>query len=77
MVVDAMIRHWVMAVAPTKPGAEGLGETIQELVAFFYADDGLVASPQTDRFQRAFKVLTDLFDQVGLLTNVRKKVSIA
>ena len=48
VVVDAMIRHWVMLVAPTKPGAEGLGETIQELVAFFYADDGLVASPQIE-----------------------------
>ena len=28
VVVDAVIRHWVMVVAPTETGTEGLGETI-------------------------------------------------
>ena len=57
--------------------AEGLGDMIQELADLFYYDNGLVASPRPESFHREFNVLTDLFDQVGLLTNVRKKVSIA
>ena len=44
VVVDSVIRHWLTVVAPTEVGTEGLGETIQELAAFFYMDDGLVTS---------------------------------
>ena len=40
-------------------------------------DDGLVASPHQERFQRAFNVLTDIFDWVGLQKNVQKTVSMA
>ena len=76
MVVEAVIWHWAtVMVAQTEAGAEGLRETIQELAEFFYVDDGLVASPWTERLQRAFNVLTNLFDWVGLCTNVWKKVS--
>ena len=35
VVVDAVIRPWLMVVAPTEAGADGLRETIQELEAFF------------------------------------------
>ena len=77
MVVDAVISHWVTVVAPTKEEIEGLGLSIQDLAAYFYADDGLVASTQPERLQREFDVLTGLFDQVGLRTNTRKTVIIA
>ena len=45
--------------------------------AYFYANDGLVASTQPERLQREFDLLTGLFDQVGLSMNKRKAVSIA
>ena len=74
VVVDAVIRHWVTVVSLTEAGEEGLGETVQELAAYFYADNGLIMSPRPERLQRSFDVLTDQF---GLHTNVRKTVSIA
>ena len=45
-----------------KAGAEGLGDTIQELAAFLYAYDRLVVLPHPERLQMVFNVLTDLFD---------------
>ena len=50
---------------------------IEELTALFYAYDGLVALPRTERSQRAFNVFTDIFDRVGLCTNVWKMASMA
>ena len=41
--VDAAIRHFLMVVAATEAGAEGLSVAIQDLVAYFYSDNGLVA----------------------------------
>ena len=75
VVVDAVVRHWVTVVAPTKAGEEGLGETVQELTAYFYAGDGLITSPQLEMLQSLFDVITDLFNRVGLCTNLHKTVS--
>ena len=77
MAVDAVIRHWVMVVAPTEAGAEGLGDTIQELRWFFYAGERRVALPRPERLQRLFNALTDLFDWVGLRKNIRNTVRMA
>ena len=49
VVLDAVIRKWVMVVAMTEEGTEGIGEKIQDLEAFFYAYYRLVASPWTER----------------------------
>ena len=46
MVVDAVIRHWVTVVTSTEAGMGGLGLTIVDLAAYFYADDGFVVSTQ-------------------------------
>ena len=43
-------------------------------MAFFYADDGLVASPESARLQGDFDVLMSLFSQVGLNNNKGKTV---
>ena len=43
-VMDAIIRHWVTMVIPTKAGTGGLGLEIIDLVAYSYANNGLVAS---------------------------------
>ena len=44
VVVEAIIIHWMTVVAPTKESMDGLGLSIRELAAYFYADDGFVAS---------------------------------
>ena len=73
--VDAVLRHWVTVVVPTKNGREGLGLSIRDLVAYLYAGNGLVTSTQLERLQRVFDVITEIFDRVGLMTNTRKTVS--
>ena len=74
MVIDAVIRHWVTVVTPTETGTGGLGLTIIDLAAYFYTDDGLVASTQPEKLKRAFDVLTGLLDRVGLRTNTENTV---
>ena len=74
--VDAVICHWLMLVTPTEEGTEGLGLTIIDLAAYFYAHDGPVASTQPERLQRDFYGLTSLFDQVRLRTNTTNTVDI-
>ena len=44
VVVEDVIRHWVEVVAPTEDGTEVLGLSIQDLAAYFYAEDGLITS---------------------------------
>ena len=56
---------------------EGLGMLIEDLAKYFYASDGLVASTQPERLQRAFGVLTDFLDRVGLHTNTQKMARMA
>ena len=63
-----------MVVTPTEAGTGGLGLTIINLAAYFYANYGLVASTQPERLQRVFGILTGLFDWVGLQTNTSKTV---
>ena len=48
-------------VESTEVGTEVLGLSIQDLVAYFYANDGLVASTQPERLQRLFGVFSGLF----------------
>ena len=51
VVVDTIIRHWVIVVAATEAGAGGLGFLIQELATNFNSDNGIVASTQPERPQ--------------------------
>ena len=74
VVVDVVILHWVKVVAPTEAVTGGLGLTIIDLAGYFYSNDGLVVSTQTERLQRAFYILTGLFNQVVICTNTAKTV---
>ena len=74
VVLDAIICHWVMVVTPIEAGMGGLGITIIDLAAYFYANDGLVASTQPERLQRVFDVLTGIFYCVVLRKNTAKTV---
>ena len=64
-----------MVVSPMKAGEEGLGEMVKEMATYFYADDGFITPPRTERLQRLFDVLTEIFNQVTLRMNIRKMVS--
>ena len=49
MVVDAIICHWVTLLVETEAVAEVLSVLIQDLAAYFYADDVLITSTQMER----------------------------
>ena len=73
IIADAVIRAWLTAVSEVDTDAsDGLGRNIIDGAALFYADDGLVASPDKEWLQEAFEVLVDLFSRVGLRTNTDK-----
>ena len=78
MVVDTVIRHWVAVVGGPQEGSilEGLGTSIQDLLALFYAYDVLVASPESTHLQEVFDALTGLFNHVGIQTNEGNTVGI-
>ena len=50
---------------------------IWDRAAYFYANDGIVASTQLDSLQREFDVRAGLFDRFGLRMNTRNMVSMA
>ena len=77
VVVEAVICHLLAAVVLMKAESEGIGERIQELAVFSYADDEFVVSPRTEKLHRVSNVLAKIFYRVGLSTNVRKTVSMA
>ena len=76
-VVESIVRNLEMVAAPKKSRAEGLGEMIQELKGFSYADDELVSSPQRERLQRSFNFLIYIFDRFSLRNNVQTIISMA
>ena len=55
-----------MMVSPKEAVTEGLDVSLQDILVYFYVDDGLVASPRPERLQKLFDVLSDLFNRVGL-----------
>ena len=77
----AVLRNWVSVVAEAEAeaeeesGTEGFGREVHRMMEYFYANDGLLASTRSERLQLEFHVLTDIFDRVGLRTNVGKTVS--
>ena len=75
MVVDAVICLWVTVVRTMEVGAEGLGALVKDIAAYFYAENRLVTWTQPEILQRAFEVLTDLLNQVGLRKNTHETMS--
>ena len=55
----------------------GLGTSIHALLAIFYVDDVLVASPKSACLQELFDALTSFFERVGLRKNEGKIVKTA
>ena len=62
LTVDTIVREWI-----TQLKERGVDtEDIRKLVACFYANGGLVAVRDANTLQKAFDILTGLFDRVGL-----------
>ena len=74
VVVYAVILHWVTVVTPTEAGTGGLGLAISDLVEYFYSNNNLVASTQSERLHKEFDVFTGLLYRVGLRTNTENTV---
>ena len=49
-----------------------MGREIRDFLVAFYADDGVLASRDPVKLQRAIDVLIALFERVGLRTNTTK-----
>ena len=64
-------------VVETEEGMEGIDLLMRDLTEYFYIKNVFVASPQTERPQRAFTVLTGHFNRFGLWKNKRKMASMA
>ena len=78
VVVDAVLRNWVTVLAvmevTAEPRTDSLVWYIQRLAAYFYANKGLLKLIWENRLQQASDILTDIFDWVGICTNVFKTV---
>ena len=74
VVVDEVMRHWVMVVVEEEAGPDGFGRVARSLAALLYGDDILIGSTRVEMLQQALNYLTDLFDRVGLQKNTQKKV---
>ena len=82
VIIYAILRNWVIVVTlmdetvdPGATGTEAFGQDVQHLAAYFYADDGILASTQVAGLQRVLPTLMGVFNQVRLRTNVAKTVS--
>ena len=75
VVVDSIIWNLVVVVVEeTEAGADELCVLVQDLAEYFYMDDWLVMSTQTEMLHRSSDVLTDLLYRVGIRTNAQKTV---
>ena len=56
---------------------EGFKRDVQRLETYFYLDDRILVPMRATRLQQAFDTLMELFNRVGLCTNVAKTVIMA
>ena len=75
MVVDAVVRHWVMIAVTEAENRRERGREGRHQANLFYADDSMLVSSNPQWLQWAFTQLVGLFDSVGLNTNSGKTVS--
>ena len=61
MVVDSVIRNWVMLVAGEEAVPDGLGRSFQWLTVLLYADFRLLVSLRLSLLQVALYILTSSF----------------
>ena len=74
VVVDAVVRHWILLVKGGARGQEEWGREVQHRVAFFYVDEFLIVSTELVWLLGEFDTLTGLFERVRIQKNVGKMV---
>jgi hypothetical protein len=73
--VDNVVRHWLSLVLDDKGTVtDGLGFSVEQIMALFYADDGCLSTIDHEWLQKALEILTELFRRIGLETNTQKTV---
>ena len=77
VVVDAVVKHWIEGLMAETADKGDTGREGRHQSAVFYADNGVVVSPDPAWLHGAFSALVAIFDRVGLRTNVGKTVSMA
>ena len=75
VVVDAVILHWVNGILEAAEAKGKTGREGRQQSALFYANDSMVVLSDPAWLQGAFTAQVFIFDRVGLMTNVRKTVS--
>jgi hypothetical protein len=71
IVVDCVIRYWFHCLS-LDPLTVNTDDSIPEIYAGFYADDGVLAGHEPDQLQSSLDLLVELFERVGLSTSVPK-----
>ena len=69
-----MIRHCITVVSGEYVGPYVFLRSVQSLVAIFYEDNRILASPLPSCVQEALEFLIEIFGRVGLHTNMNKTV---
>ena len=64
---DAVVEEWIRILKEGRTEEE-----MDEFLCLFYADDGLLVSTNPELLQKAFDILSNLFDRMGLHTNAKK-----
>jgi Reverse transcriptase (RNA-dependent DNA polymerase) len=74
ILMDNAIRYWLTIVVNDDGTASttGMGRTIADHLALFYADNGLIAATDLPWLQQAMDILVSLLRQMGLETNITK-----
>ena len=72
IMVDAIVREWLWQILGDKVASLGLGEEIRQLLATFYADNGMIQSMDPVFLQSSFDILIGLSECVGLWMNTTK-----
>ena len=71
IVVDAIIHYWYQCISLESFTGHADG-SVPEVSAGFYADDGVLASYDSDQLQSSLDLLVELFEHMGLTTCVPK-----
>jgi hypothetical protein len=72
MVVDSIVRYWTAEVLQDQYPAINGDPGWLEILALFYADDGLLTSQEAQKVQLSTDFLVEMFCKVNLEANIKK-----
>ena len=72
IVVDAVVREWLRRALGEEAAKNGVAAMAAKFIVLFYVDDGYIASRDPELLQKCVDTLVEIFERVGLYTNVDK-----